>query len=117
MNIDNYYDKSIKDDVTSICARVQSSGQWEYEANVEFCQRNGFMHFGCECESFTAKHGGSKICKHIVAVLIKYYKENGISKNSSTLNKMDRLIEQIKHSALEPTYEKKKLNLVYGFKK
>ena len=68
------------------------------------------MHFDCECESFTTKHG-STICKHIVAVLIKYYKENSANKSSNTLNKMDRFIEQIKHSALEPIYQKKKLNL------
>ncbi len=47
----------------------------EYNVQVTFNDNSGFTSFHCDCSYFKSSYRRRGICKHLVAVLIKYFRE------------------------------------------
>lgn len=83
-----------------------------YNVQVSFNDLCGFTSFYCDCEVFSDNYRRRGICKHMVAVLLKYFKEN----EKNTLRernslRTDKLIEEIKSSMVFIPKPKQDLNL------
>lgn len=83
-----------------------------YNVQVSFNDLCGFTSFYCDCEVFSDNYRKRGICKHVVAVLLKYFKENEkktlIDRNSL---RTDKLIEEIRNSMVFIPKSKEELNL------
>lgn len=111
----NYMDVKYRDNkktgekLTEIYAEVDSSGSWEYPVEITLSSRKGILDYSCECEAFFQHYGGSKICKHIAAVLLKYSREN---KNYiGNMSNADKFVDAIKRNMKVVSGEKKKIKL------
>ena len=96
----------------TIEASVEESYFDEHYVEVMFNDKSGFMSANCGCPFFIDNHRKLGFCKHVVAVLLKffreYYKGDEIS---STKNKLDKLLKDIKYNTLKLSDIKKNLKL------
>lgn len=89
-----------------------------YNVQVSFNDISGFTSFYCDCVSFHKGYRKKGICKHIIAALIKYFRE----KQQETITeknvmKSEKLVEEIKSGLLYDNEEKipLKLDIKYFF--
>lgn len=117
-------EKDDKDTVLLIDSLVQSSfGSDNYDVNIELTDRTGQIGFSCDCEYSNSSH---QICKHVVAVLLKWAREReGIMQRYGSLNtvRTNQFIEYMKDIMVNNHGNQKELNLeikyeleVYGKK-
>lgn len=83
-----------------------------YNVQVSFNDLCGFTSFYCDCEVFSGGYRKRGICKHVVAVLLKYFKENE-KKTLRDRNSLrtDKFIEEIRSSMVFIPKPKENLNL------
>ena len=111
----SYMDVKYKDNkktgerITEIYAEVSSLNSWEFPVEITLSSQSGILDYSCECEAFFQHYGGSRICKHIAAVLLKYSKE---SKNyMGNTSSSDKFVDAIKKNMKAVSGEKKKAKL------
>ncbi|WP_055665304.1 DEAD/DEAH box helicase [Desnuesiella massiliensis] len=83
-----------------------------YNVQVSFNDLCGFTSFYCDCEVFSGGYRKRGICKHVVAVLLKYFKENE-KKTLRDRNSLrtDKFIEEARSSIVFIPKPKENLNL------
>ncbi|MDP4089861.1 MAG: SNF2 helicase associated domain-containing protein, partial [Bacillota bacterium] len=100
----------------TIEASVEESYFDEHYVEVLFNDKSGVMSASCGCPFFIDNHRKMGFCKHVVAVLLKffreYYKEN---EQSSTRNKLDKLLKDIKYTTLKLSDIKRTLKLEINY--
>jgi SNF2 family DNA or RNA helicase len=91
---------------------VNTSNQDEYNVEVTFNDRSGFMNVKCDCESILETYRTKGFCHHVVAVLLKYAKEN-MTPGARNLNstRVDRLLRELKNSMMKATEMKRVVNM------
>jgi SNF2 family DNA or RNA helicase len=104
--------KYYKFNVYSIDAWVESSDFDEYNVQIVFNDKSGFSHFKCDCQIFSGGYGRRGVCKHVVAVLIKYIKQYQ-TKDAKTMYsmKMDKLIRELRNNLVRNSSGKRDLHL------
>lgn len=70
----------------------------KYKVQVRFNDKSGFTSFNCNCTYFDENYRRKGICKHIVAVLLKYCREKGDYVKEEVNNfQLNQLISQLKN--------------------
>lgn len=115
-NIEISHDKRMDTIITKIYAEVSSSNECNYEVRVDFNDKTGFMHFYCDCESFSTYYPGRGVCKHIVAVLHKYHMEKDVREKSQRNNKLTNLVTALKDSFTTVEEDKNQVRLEAKYK-
>lgn len=76
-----------------------SDSNSKYKVQVKANDKNGFSSFSCNCIYFEQNYRRKGICKHIVAVLLKYCREKeGHVKKEVNNFQLDQLISQLKNN-------------------
>lgn len=76
-----------------------SDSNSKYKVQVKFNDKNRFSSFSCNCTYFKQNYRRKGICKHIVAVLLKYCREKeGHVKEEINNFQLDQLISQLKNN-------------------
>jgi SNF2 family DNA or RNA helicase len=98
--------------VYNIDAWVESADLDEYNVQIVFNDKSGFMNFQCDCQSFYDGHKRQGVCKHIVSVLLKYaneYEEKPARPSSSI--KVDKLLRELKSNMIKHSSIKRELTM------
>lgn len=98
--------------VYRLSAWVESSDYDEYNVEIVFNDKSGFMNFKCDCQPFYEGYKRKGLCKHIVAVLIKYARDYNVKnvKATNTL-KVEKLVRDLKSSMMKASNLKRELVL------
>lgn len=98
--------------IYKIDAWVDSGDKDEYNAEIIFNDRSGFMNVKCDCENLHNANVNRTFCHHVVAVLLKYSKEsaNPQVKNLNAV-RAERLVRELKNNMELDSDIKRELNL------
>jgi SNF2 family DNA or RNA helicase len=98
--------------IYKIDAWVDSGDKDEYNAEIIFNDRSGFMNVKCDCEGLYNTSVNKTFCQHVVAVLLKYAKEsaNPQVKNLNSV-RAERLVRELKNNMAADSDIKRELNL------
>jgi SNF2 family DNA or RNA helicase len=93
-------------------AWVEAADYDEYNVEISFNDRSGFMNLKCDCQNALETYRKKGFCQHMVAVLLKYAKEN-VSPQAKSLNanRVDKLLREIKSSMMSSSDMKRNINL------
>lgn len=110
IDVEYGFDEKMDEEVVNLFSEVDSSEDWTYDVDITWGQNTGFKHIECNCETFYNNYNNNKLCKHIVAVLLKYLREeNKIAKQNCA--EADYFVEHIKRSIMHQQLPEKCLNL------
>lgn len=137
IKLKRYNDAHFGGETTGVIAAVAGSGHEEYEVEAYINSKEGFVDYSCTCAAFRGYFGGKTFCKHIVAVLLKYYdknrnenifkvesdivktsgviKFNEIAKIGVRVSKIDNLIKTLNRTISLADFEKDELNIGIKF--
>ena len=112
MDVDVQANKYYMFNVYKIDAWVETSDYDEYNININFNDKSGFMNLKCDCQSFHEFNKRKGICKHIVAVLLKYSREYS-GKNLKAVDsvKVEKLVRDIRNNMKKASSMKRNINL------
>lgn len=102
---------------TTVSSKVKSASNFlkKYDVRINFTSYSTSVHGICTCKSYPRYYNQGNMCKHIMAVLIKYCKEKDrlIKKEKIKIN--TGLLNQIKNNLTSTTTENatKLLNLTF----
>jgi SNF2 family DNA or RNA helicase len=84
----------------------------QYNVQVTFNDRSGFMNVKCDCQNVLETYRKKGFCHHVVAMLLKYTKEN-TSPQAKNINasRVDRLLRDIKGSMMKSSSMKRDINI------
>lgn len=112
MDVEVEQNKNYRFNIYTIDAWVSTADIDEYNVQITFNDKSGFMNFQCDCQTFYPGLRREGICKHITAVLLKYaaeYEEK-VAKPSSSM-KIDKLLRELKSNMVKHSSIKRELNL------
>lgn len=103
---------------TFINAEVKSSSNIgkNYNVRVVFSTKSSSIHSTCNCPIYSNLHNKGTICKHIVAVLLKYCKEKDELLKNKNFKIHNNLLYQVKNNLLLSKKNTKKIPLNLSFK-
>jgi SNF2 family DNA or RNA helicase len=98
--------------IYKIDAWIDSGDKDEYNAEIIFNDRSGFMNVRCDCENLQKANVKKNFCQHVTAVLLKYSKENA-NPQVKNLNSVraERLVRELKSNMVKDSDVKEELNL------
>lgn len=112
MEVEIEQKKDYKFNIYSIDAWVSNADIDEYNVQVTFNDKSGLVNFQCDCNTFYQGYRREGMCKHIVAVLLKYaaeYEDKVIKSGSSM--RIDKLLRELKSNMVKHSNIKRELSL------
>jgi SNF2 family DNA or RNA helicase len=112
MDVEIEQNKDYRFNIYTIDAWVSTADIDEYNVQITFNDRSGFMNFQCDCHTIYRQYKREGICKHIVAVLLKYaleYEEKEIKSDRSI--RIDKLLRELKSNMIKHSSIKRELRL------
>jgi len=80
---------------TKITSKVASSVVTQYKVEASFNNIVPFIMYHCDCNAYYGFYGKTRMCKHVVATLLKYFYEKEEIIKSKKIRKTNNLIKQI----------------------
>lgn len=102
---------------TTVLSKVRSSSSFlkKYDVRINFTSYSTSAHGVCNCKSYPRYYNQGNMCRHIIAVLIKYCREKDGLLKKEKIKINTRLLNQIKNNLSANTAENaiKLLNLTF----
>ncbi|WP_418921829.1 SNF2 helicase associated domain-containing protein [Clostridium ganghwense] len=110
--------KEVDGKITVIKGNIKSDdGNRIYKAFVEVNEYGGIVDVNCDCQAFMNYFPAVGVCKHVIALLLKYVREKDLILKPRGSKKIKELINALSDGLLikDSNYGKKQINIEYRY--
>ncbi len=108
--------KNLDGDITIIKGKIRSdNGNNMYNAYVGINKYGGITNVNCDCQAFMNYFPAVGVCKHVIALLLKYIREKDLIMKPRGSRQVKQLIKALGYANLENMCGKKQIKIEYRY--